>query len=205
MAIWTCKIVDISQNWDGDDMPTTDGNGSCHRLVPSFFEEMTCCRRQKHCWRWPGNHNGRLKFCKYLEYLPILRLFTSTRSRVVLSSWRQWQLPWIRAVVFRTDDTLPTSKTSPAITRINQNSSFTKLYACEIEQNLSKNIFLLLGFRHYDSVTHCFPTVTCNGFCSHLRKIILQWPWPHWKTEISISKSFFVDSMYTKTIDITRI
>ena len=42
---------------------------------------------------------------------------------------------------FRKDDTLPTSKTSTAMTRIDQNSIFTKIYTCKIKQDLSKNIF----------------------------------------------------------------
>ena len=43
---------------------TTDGNGSYHGLAPSFFEELTRCRRQKHCrWR-PENANGPSKFRK---------------------------------------------------------------------------------------------------------------------------------------------
>ena len=55
----------------------TDGNGSYHRLAPSFFEEMTRCRCQKHCLRRPDNPNGSSKFRKYRMYLPHLRLFTS--------------------------------------------------------------------------------------------------------------------------------
>ena len=38
------------------------------------FKEMTRCRCQKHRWRWPDNHNGRSKFCKYRAYVVILRL-----------------------------------------------------------------------------------------------------------------------------------
>ena len=30
-----------------------DGSGSCHAPAPSYFEEMTRCRRQKLHWRWP--------------------------------------------------------------------------------------------------------------------------------------------------------
>ena len=61
----------------------TDANGSYHGLAPSFFEEMTCCRRQKNCRQRPDNPNGPLKFCKYRVYLPYLRLFTSARSRLL--------------------------------------------------------------------------------------------------------------------------
>ena len=54
---------------DRDCCSAADGNGSCHGLTPSFFEEMTHCRNQKlHC-RWSGNPNGWSK-------LRNLRLFT---------------------------------------------------------------------------------------------------------------------------------
>ena len=56
---------------------------SCHGLAPSFFEEMTHCRCQKHRRRSPGNPNGPLKFRKYRVYLSLLRLFTSARSRLL--------------------------------------------------------------------------------------------------------------------------
>ena len=47
---------------DRDCCSTADGSGSCHAPTPSYFEEMTRCRRQKLHWRWPVNPNGRLKF-----------------------------------------------------------------------------------------------------------------------------------------------
>ena len=50
---------------------TTDVNGSYYGLAPSFFEEMTCCRRQKHCRRRPDNPNRPSKFSKYRVYLHI--------------------------------------------------------------------------------------------------------------------------------------
>ena len=71
---------------DRDCCSVADGNGSYYGLGPSFFEEMTCCRHHKLHWRWPGNHNGRLKFCN-------LHLFTFTRSKVTLCGW--WKLPEI--------------------------------------------------------------------------------------------------------------
>ena len=39
-----------------------DCSGSCHAPAPSYFEEMTRCRRQILQWRWPGNPNGRSNF-----------------------------------------------------------------------------------------------------------------------------------------------
>ena len=67
-----------------------DGSGSCHAPAPSYFEEITRCRRQKLHWRWPGNANGRSKFRN-------LGLFTFTRLQLTLRrrlrSW--WRLPQI--------------------------------------------------------------------------------------------------------------
>ena len=77
-----------------------DGNGSCHELVLLFFEDLTHYRRQKHRRRWPGNPNGRPKFCKYRVYHSILHLLMSTRSWLLLHDWRQRQLPRTHAVVF---------------------------------------------------------------------------------------------------------
>ena len=64
---------------------TTDGNGSYHGLAPSFFEEITRCRHQKHRRR-PDNPNGPSKFRKYRMNLPLLRLFTSAQSRLLFRS-----------------------------------------------------------------------------------------------------------------------
>ena len=132
---------------DHDYCTVAEGNGSLHGLAPSFFEEMTRCWRQKHR-RWPGNHNGRSKFQKYCIYLPILPLFTSTRSSLMLRGWRQRQFPWTHAIVFRRDDTLLTWKTSPAMIRqpwwsieIPQisriPSDFTSVYVYEIATGTS--------------------------------------------------------------------
>ena len=167
MQIWTCKIVDIPRNCKMEMVATcstTDSNGSCHGLAPSFFEEMTPCW-QKHRRRWPGNPNGRSKFRKYRVYLPILRLLTSMRSWLLLRGWRQQLLPLTHAIVFRRDDTLPTSKTSLVMTRIDQNSAFTKIYAYEIKQDLSKNIsFAARMLRLWCHCTMFFPTITCKAF-----------------------------------------
>ena len=59
----------------------------------------------------------------------------------MLHDWRQRQISWTRAIVFRRDDTLPTSKTLPATTRQPQwsieipqisrvPSVFTSVYVC---------------------------------------------------------------------------
>ena len=66
-------------------------DGSCHTLTPSYFEEMTRCRRRQNLHlRWPGNPNGRTKFRN-------LGLFTFTWSQLSLRQrirgW--WRLPEI--------------------------------------------------------------------------------------------------------------
>ena len=71
--------------------------------------------------------DSRSKFCRYCVYLSILRLFMSTRSQLLLCGWWQRQLPRTRTIVFRRDDTLPTSKNiasdDHAILMIDRNSA----------------------------------------------------------------------------------
>ena len=57
----------------------TNGNGSYQELAPSFFEEMTCCRRQKHCWRRQDNPNGPSKFRKNIPCT--FRFYVCSRLR----------------------------------------------------------------------------------------------------------------------------
>ena len=70
--------------------------------------------------------------------------------------------------------TLPTSKTSSAIIRIDRNSANTKIYAYEIKQSVSKNLFLLLRMtpRLTAFRTVYFAAITRNGCCFHILKII---------------------------------
>ena len=100
---------------------------------------------KKHRRRWQGNPNGRSNLHKYFIYLTILRVFTSTRPRLVLRGW--WQQQLIRTCTF---------VDGPAMTRIDRNSVITKIYPYEIKQDFSKNIFLLLGCHYYDSIAHWF-------------------------------------------------
>ena len=75
-----------------------------------------------------------------------------------------------------------------------------KIYFYESKQNLSKNIFLLLGRRYYDGIAHWFFFLLSLAMAFVLDDLD-----PHRKTEIYILKSFFfVDSIYSKTIDIIR-
>ena len=86
----TFRIYVCLRLCDRDCCSAADGSGSCHAPTPSYFEEMTRCRRRKLHWRWPGNHNGRSKFRN-------LGLFTYTRSQLTLRrrlrGW--WRLPEI--------------------------------------------------------------------------------------------------------------
>ena len=61
---------------DRDCCSAADGSGSCHALAPSYFEEMTRCRRQKLHWRWPSNPNSRSKFC-YLDFFYVYTIATN--------------------------------------------------------------------------------------------------------------------------------
>ena len=70
--IYVCLLL-----CDRDCCSAADGSGSCHAPSPSYFEEMTCCRRQILQWRWPGNPNGRSNFRN-------LGLFTFTRLQLTL-------------------------------------------------------------------------------------------------------------------------
>ena len=146
-------------------------------------------------WTWPGNPNGRSKFHN-------LGLFTFTWSQLTLRrrlrGW--WRLP------DRSNGTLPMSKTLPAMTRIYRTSTDTKIYAYEIKQSVSNNIFLMLRTTPRMTALHTvyFPAITCNGFCFHIRTIISRRLWPPPKNRDINIVEFFVDSIYSKTIDIIR-
>ena len=235
---------------------TTEGNNSCRGLAPSFFEEMTHCRRQKHRWRWPGNPNGRLKFRKYRIYL---RFYICLRLRdrdccstadgngschaLALSFFedithcrrqkhrRRYQatifVDWNSANIVYTFEfyvclrlrdrdccsaadgsgschrlaqsffeqmtRCRCQKTLPAMTMIYRNSAFTKIYAYEIKQDLSKNIFFI--FRMPPLWFHCALFFSYYHsqrlFFSPMKKIIFDNPDPHRKTVICILKCFF--------------
>ena len=89
----TFRIYVCLRLYDRDCCYAADGSSSCHAPAPSYFEEMTRCRRKKIHWRCPGNPNGRSKFSN-------LGLFTFTRSQLTLR-WRLhslWQLPEIAQI-----------------------------------------------------------------------------------------------------------
>ena len=159
---------------------------------------MTRCRRQRLQWRWPGNPNGRSKFC-------YLGLFTFTRSQLALRrrlrGW--WRLPEIAQTSLKHRSNI--AQTSSAMTRIDRNSANTQTYAYEIKQSVSKNFFLLLWTppQLTELRTVYFPAITRNGFCFHIRKIISRRPWSPPKHRDIHIRGFF-NSIYSKTIDIIR-
>ena len=182
-------MVDFPRNCEMEMVATcstNDGNGSYHGLAPSFFEEMTRCRCQKHCRRRPDNPNGPSKFYKYCVFLPLLRLFTSARSlllfhgsgiathphrriskRLHVADVKKLDLRWPGnhndrskfcnlGLFTRSQLTLRRRlcgfwrslkrhvtdvKNIAGMTRIDRNSSNTKIYAYEIKQNVSKTSF----------------------------------------------------------------
>ena len=62
---------------------TTDGNGSYHELAPSFFEEMTRCRRQKHCQRLVLLNNYRFDGFRFYNWLPVSTIGRLARTLVL--------------------------------------------------------------------------------------------------------------------------
>ena len=60
-------------------------------------------------------------------------------------------------------------------------------------QTLIRNIKTWADYniRNKHAISHCFSTITRNGFCSHLRKIITQWPWRSPKNRDKHIEEFF--------------
>ena len=171
------------------------GSGSCHAPAPTYFEEMTRCRRQKLHWRWPGNPNGRAKFLN-------LGLFTCTRSQLTLRrrirGW--WQLREIAQTAHCRHQ--KHRRRWPGSIEIPQIHKFMPTRSSKASRKTS----FCCSERRRDW-RHCamfFPAITGNGFCFHIRKIISRRPWPPPKNRDIHIIVFFVDSIYSKTIDIIR-
>ena len=98
------------------------GNGSCHGLVPYFFEEVKCCQRQNHHRRWPGNSNGRSKLHKYCTYLPILCVRDRDWFSVTYGGFRRSLKRHVANVINIAGDDQITL-------RIDRNSAGTKIFA----------------------------------------------------------------------------
>ena len=165
------------------DCSTADGNGSCHAPAPSYFEEMTLCRHQKLHWRWPGNPKGRSKFCN-------LCLFTFIQLQLTL--WQRLRGWWRLPEITQTSRSLH-QKHRRQLSHGNDldRSKFRKYEnVCLRDQAkcLEKLLFAATNDTAMDCIVHCFfPTITRNGFFSHLRKIIFRRPWPppkNWEIHI---------------------
>ena len=177
--------------WYHDWGSAADGNGSCHALAASFFEEVIRCWHQKLHWQWPGNPNGQSKFHN-------LRLFTFTRSQLMFLGF--WRLPKIAQTAHsRCKKHCRWWSGSIEILQLR------KFVPARSSKTSRKNIFLLLGRRHYDDIAHCF-------FSYYHSQQVLFLPMknkfsttvtPPKNQEIHIEE-FFVDSIYRKTIDIMR-
>ena len=155
----TFRIYFCLRLYDRDCCSVADGSGSCHAPAPSYFEEMTRCRRQILHWRSPGNPKDRSNFRN-------LGLFTFTRSQLTL------RRRLMAASGDRSNGMLPTSKISSAMTRIDRNSANMQIYAYEIKQSISENFLLLLRTTPRLTALHTvyFPAITRNDFCFHIRK-----------------------------------
>ena len=171
-----------------------DCSGSCHTPAPSYFEEITRCRR-KFDWRWPGNPNGRSKFHN-------LGLFTFTRSQLTLrlrlrGFWRLLKIAQTahnRHQIHRRDDQ------DRSKCRKCENLFLRNQTKC-----LEKVLFPAMNAAAIDGIAHCF------FFCYHWQRLLFShsknnfsttWPSPK-NRDIHIVE-FFVDSIYSKTIDIIR-
>ena len=114
--------------------------------------------------------------------------------------------PWlIAASGDRSNGTLPTSKTSTAITRVDRNSANIQIYAYEIKQSVSKNFFLLLRTTPLLTTLHIvyFPAITrVRLLLSHSKNNFSTTPTPTEKPRYTYCRVFLVDSIYSTTIDI---
>ena len=124
---WCLRKIDCEMNMqncgysaklrNGDECYMADGNSSCQELAPSFFEQMTCCRCQKHRQRWPGNPNVQSKFRKYRVYLPILHIISEITTDALQLTVLKWHVADIKNIT--SDDQLTLKiDWSSAITKI---------------------------------------------------------------------------------------
>ena len=117
MNVQNCRFSAKLRNGDGGDMLHYWRQRQLSRTRTIIFRRDDTLPTSKTLPATTSQPNGPSKFRKYRVYLPLLHLFTSARSRLLFHGWRQRQLSRTRTVVFRRDDTLPTSKTSLEMTR----------------------------------------------------------------------------------------
>ena len=171
----TFRIYVCLRLCDRDSCSAADGIGNCHTPAPSYFEEMTRCRRQILQWRWSGNPNDRSNFRN-------LCLFTFTRSQLMLRRRLRgcWRLPEIaqteRCRCQKHRRRLPGSIEIPQIRKLMPTRS----------SKASKKTSFCCYERRRDW-RHCAPftfllslvtAITSNGFCFHILKIISRRPLP---------------------------
>ena len=107
----------------------------------------------------------------------------------------------------RSNGTLPRSKTSPAMTKIDRNSANMKMYAYEIKQNVSKKIiFAATNAAAIDGIAHRLLS------CYHSQRLLFSHSKNNFSTNLTPPKKrythcrvFIVDSICSTTIDIITI
>ena len=159
-----------------------DGSGSCHAPAPSYFEEITGCRRKKLDWRWPGNPNGRSKFRN-------LGLLTFTRSQ--LTHRRRLRGFWRLLKIAQTARNRR-QKHHRDDKDLSKFCKYENLCLLNQAKLLEKLLFPATNAAANDGIAHWF--FSCYHwpwFCFQIRKIISQRPWPHPKNrDIHIAEFF---------------
>ena len=151
---------------------------------------MTRCRLQKLNWRWPGNPNGRSKFRN-------LGLFMFTRSQLML----RWRLHgWWRL--------LEIAQTARCRRQKQDRSKFHKYENLCLQDQakcLEKLLFAATNDAAIDGIVHHLLS------CYHSQRLLFSHSKNNFSTTLTPHRkprytycSFFLDSIYSKTIDIIR-
>ena len=180
---WTCKIVDFPRNFKIEMVATC-----------STTDGMAVATDPRHHFskRWHG------AAVKNIAGEDQVTLIADRNFAIYVCFKIATNASWLMAASSgRWNSTYLTSKTSPVSARWWPGSIKIRNYenVCLRDQakTLKKNIFFAV--RPPPLWWHCtlfFPTITRNGLCSHLRKIISWRPWPPPKNrDIHIQKFFF--------------
>ena len=163
-------------------------------LAPLFFEKMTCCRRQKHCWQWPGNCNGQWKFRKYRVFSTPSN-FTSVYVYEIATGAQR-----LMATAVAMDSHQCFSKRLHVaniknIAGDDQDRSkfcnYKNVCLRDQARPLEKHLFAARMPLLWCHCAQFSPAVICNGFCSRLWKIISWRPWtPPKNRDIHIEELF---------------
>ena len=164
----TFRIYVCLRLCDRDCCSAADYSGSCHAPAPSYFEEMTRCRRQILHWRWPGNPNDRSNFRN-------LGLFTFTRSQLTLR--RQLRGWWRLSEIAQTAD-VKNGRRQNIVGDDQDRSKFRKFMPTISSKASRKTSFccyeLRRDWRHCAPFTFLLSLVTAFAFT--FRNIISQRP-----------------------------